>query len=87
VIALNFAGVLPARRLRAWWRWIVMGVVLFAAVATPTGDPFNLALLALPLLGLMGLAWAVAWANDRRRARRAAEEPHWGDDEVSPLDA
>lgn len=87
VVALNFAGILPASRLRAWWRWIVMGVVLFAAMATPTGDPFNLMLLAFPLLGLMGLAWGVAWANDRRRARRAAAEPNWDDDETSPLDA
>ena len=87
IVALNFAGVLTAAQLRAWWRWIVMGIVLFAAAATPTGDPFNLALLALPLLALMGLAWVVAWANDRRRSRRAAAQPQWGDDETSPLDA
>jgi sec-independent protein translocase protein TatC len=87
VVALNFAGVLSARQLRSWWRWIVMGTILFAAMATPTGDPFNLMLLALPLLALMGLAWGVCWANDRRRARRAADEPQWDDDETSPLDA
>jgi sec-independent protein translocase protein TatC len=86
VVALNAAGVLPAARLRSWWRWIVMGVVVFAAMATPTGDPFNLMLLALPLLALMALAWVACWANDRRRARRAAREPQWADDEASPLD-
>jgi sec-independent protein translocase protein TatC len=87
VVGLNFAGVLTARTLRSWWRWIVMGIIVFAAVATPTGDPFNLMLLALPLAALMGLAWSVCWANDRRRARHAAAEPHWGDDETSTLDA
>ena len=87
VVSLNFAGVLSAARLRSWWRWVVMGVILFAAMATPTGDPFNLMLLALPLLALMALAWAICWANDRRRARRAAGERQWGDDETSPLDA
>lgn len=86
VVALNFAGVLPARTIRSWWRWIVMGVVLFAALATPTGDPFNLMLLAIPLLALVLLAWAVAWANDRRRSRRAAQQPTWDDDETSPLE-
>lgn len=86
VVALNLAGVLSASRLRSWWRWIVMGVVVFAAVATPTGDPFNLMVLALPLLALMGLAWVVTWINDRRRARRASKEPQWDDDEISPLD-
>jgi sec-independent protein translocase protein TatC len=87
VVALNFAGVLSARQLRSWWRWIVMGTILFAAMATPTGDPFNLMLLAAPLLGLMGLAWLVCWANDRRRARHAAAQPTWADDETSPLEA
>jgi len=87
VVGLNLAGVLPAARLRSWWRWIVMGVVLFAAVATPTGDPFNLALLALPLLALVILAWLVCWLNDRRRARRSPPQPQWADDETSPLDA
>ncbi len=54
VVALNFAGVLPADRLRSWWRWIVLGVVIFAALATPTGDPFNLSLLAGPMLAAHG---------------------------------
>jgi sec-independent protein translocase protein TatC len=87
MVALNFAGVLSSAQLRAWWRWIVMGIVVFAALATPTGDPFNLALLALPLVGLMLIAWLVMWVNDRRRARRQAHAPQWDDDETSPLEA
>jgi sec-independent protein translocase protein TatC len=87
VVSLNFAGVLTAATLRSWWRWIIMGTVLFAAIATPTGDPFNLALLAGPLLVLMALAWLVCWLNDRRRARRAGSQPEWDDDEASPLEA
>jgi sec-independent protein translocase protein TatC len=87
VVGMNFAGVLSAQRLWSWWRWIVMGVMVFAAVATPTGDPFNLALLAAPMLLLMLLAGLVARLNDRRRARRGASEPTWEDDETSPLDA
>lgn len=87
VVGLNFAGVLSAKRLWSWWRWIVLGVVVFAAVATPTGDPFNLALLAVPMLVLMLLAGLVCWLNDRRRSRRQGEQPQWDDDETSPLDA
>ena len=37
VVALNIVGILPAAKLRASWRWIVMGVVLFAAIATLIG--------------------------------------------------
>jgi sec-independent protein translocase protein TatC len=85
IVALNVAGVLSFQRLRSWWRWIVMGVVVFAAAATPTGDPFNLMLLALPILALVAVASAVAWGNDRRRARRHAAAPVWADDETSPL--
>lgn len=86
VVGLNFAGVLRASTLRSWWRWIVMGIILFSAVATPTGDPFNLMLLALPLAALMALAWAICWANDRRRDRHAAAGPSWHDDQTSPLE-
>ncbi len=86
VVGLNLAGVLSARKLASWWRWVVLGVVIFAAAATPTGDPFNLALLAVPMLVLMLLAWVVCWLNDRRRSRRRSAEPQWADDETSPLE-
>lgn len=86
VLGLNLAGLLTAQRLWSWWRWIVLGVLVFAAVATPTGDPFNLALLAVPMLLLMVLAGAACWLNDRRRARRRTAAPQWDDDETSPLE-
>lgn len=85
VVGLNLAGVLPAARLFSWWRGIVVGVVVFAAVATPTGDPVNLALLAVPLLLLVALSMAVCWLNDRRRGRRAIAGAGWDDDEASAL--
>jgi len=66
----------------------VLGVFLFAAVATPTGDPITMALLALPILVLMGVAFVIAYLNDRRRARRS-DEPDYDaldDDAASPID-
>ena len=87
LVLLNFANVLTGKRLMSWWRWIIFLVFIFAAVATPTGDPINLALLAGPIMLLMALAIGVSLLNDRRRARR--NTPEWsedlGDDEVSPL--
>lgn len=87
LVLLNFANVLSGRRLVSWWRWIIFGVFIFAAVATPTGDPINLALLAGPILVLMLLAIGITLLNDRRRAKRRTEE--WSDDlsddEASPL--
>lgn len=89
IVLLNFAGVLSGQRLLSWWRWIIFGVVIFAAVATPTGDPINLALLAGPILILVVIAVGIALLNDRRRARRRRPDSdfsHLSDDEASPLD-
>ena len=88
LVLLNFAGVLSGKRLLSWWRWIILSVFLFAAVATPTGDPINLLLLAAPIMLLVALAIVVCVLNDRRRARRAGSEPDYealDDDEASPL--
>ena len=89
LVLLNFAGVLSGKRLMSWWRWIILSVFLFAAVATPTGDPINLLLLAGPIMLLVAIAIAVCLVNDRRRAKRRGSEPDYeslDDDEASPLD-
>ena len=88
LVLLNFAGVLTGKRLLSWWRWLIFAVFVFAAVATPTGDPINLILLAGPMLILLCLAIGVSLLNDRRRARKRgpdAQYESWEDDEASPL--
>ena len=87
IVLLNFAGILSGKRLVSWWRWIIFIVFLFSAVATPTGDPINLALLAGPILILVLIAVGISLLNDRRRARkRGIDFDAYGDDELSPLD-
>lgn len=86
VVLLNLTGVLSARRLAGWWRYIVFGVFLFAAVATPTGDPFTMTALAAPLCVLILLSYFVCRANDARRGRRDIDYAELADDEASPLD-
>lgn len=87
IVSLNMVGILSGERLRSWWRGMVFGVFVFAAVATPSGDPITLLVLAGPMLVLIGAAIAFAMLNDRRRARNGAEPDYdtWGDDETSPL--
>lgn len=87
VVSLNLVGVLSAENLRKTWRWTVLGVFLFAAVATPTGDPITMGLLAAPILLLMGIAFGIAYLNDRRRARRSSEPDYddLDDDAASPI--
>ncbi|WP_378144555.1 twin-arginine translocase subunit TatC [Cnuibacter sp. UC19_7] len=72
VVLLNLAGVLPAARLRAGWRWIVLAIVLFSALATPAADVVSMLLLAVPMTGLFAAAAVIAHLHDRALARRAA---------------
>ena len=80
-LLLNLAGVLSAKAFIGAWRWIVLGVFVFAAMATPDGSPLTMTVLALPILGLIGLAMLVAMLHDRRAARG---EIDLSDDEASP---
>src|SRR5262245_59828869 len=52
ILLLNVAGVVSAKRLLSWWRYIVFIFFAFAAVATPTGDPFGMTAFALALSAL-----------------------------------
>jgi sec-independent protein translocase protein TatC len=89
VILLNFMGVLTYQRLRSWWRGMVLGIFVFAAVATPSADPLTMTALAVPMCLLYWLAALVARVHDARKADREADSPYAGlsDDETSPLGA
>lgn len=65
----NLAKVLTHRRFAKWRRVIIFLVFAFAAVFTPSPDPFSMLLLAVPCVVLVELAEIFVWANDRRRAR------------------
>jgi sec-independent protein translocase protein TatC len=84
VILLNLAGIVKGSSLGAHRPWIVIGTFVFAAVATPSTDPFTMLFLAVPMIGLFGISEVIARVLDRRRA---AQDPTAGlsDDEMSPL--
>lgn len=88
IIGLNIFGVLTGKTLLSWWRVIIFAVFVFAAIATPTGDPVTMLQLALPILILVGIALGFCFLNDRRRARNSNEPDYdqWSDDELSPID-
>ena len=86
IVMLNIFDMLEAKAITSRWRVVVLGVFAFSAVATPTGDPVNMTLLAAPVLLLISIATFIAWLNDKRRARKRQDDPVLGlsDDEASP---
>lgn len=85
LVLLNFTGILSAKRLAGWWRGMVLGITIFSAFATPTGDPVTMLTLASPIVALYFLALGVCLLNDRRR-QRANPDADLDDDEASDLD-
>ncbi|MFL6155921.1 MAG: twin-arginine translocase subunit TatC [Marmoricola sp.] len=84
VIMLNLVGVVSGATLGRHRSWIVLGTFIFAAVATPSTDPFSMTLLAVPMTVLFLLSEIIARAIDRRRGRAAAATA-LDDDTASPL--
>jgi sec-independent protein translocase protein TatC len=62
-------GLLTPAYLIKVWRYSVVLIFIFSAIVTPTPDPFNLILMAAPLLILYGISIAVAALAQRRRRR------------------
>jgi sec-independent protein translocase protein TatC len=49
LVSLEIAGVLTPKRLSSWRRWAIVLITIVAAVITPSGDPFSMLALAIPL--------------------------------------
>jgi sec-independent protein translocase protein TatC len=88
VIMLNLAGVVRGKALAEYRPWIVVGTFVFAAVATPTTDPFSMLMLALPMALLFLASEVIARSVDKRRDAKARDElgGDLADDEQSVID-
>ncbi|WP_375498888.1 twin-arginine translocase subunit TatC [uncultured Jatrophihabitans sp.] len=89
VVMANMAGVLSAKVLKKSQRIAIFLIFLFAAVATPSTDPFTMCAMAIPMVILFEAAVLFAVIHDRRKARRKAVEradPHLEDDAPSVVD-
>ncbi|MDN4615339.1 twin-arginine translocase subunit TatC [Leifsonia sp. F6_8S_P_1B] len=72
LVLLNFVGVLSAKSIIASWRWALILIVLFTAIATPAADVLSMFLLAIPMVLLYFAAYGVAWLHDRRAVKAQA---------------
>ena len=49
LVSLQIVGVLKPAKLASWRRWAIVLITIVAAVITPSGDPFSMLALAVPL--------------------------------------
>ncbi len=72
LVVLNFAGVITGKGILRAWRWAVIAITFFTAMATPAADVMSMFLLAIPMLALYFGAAGIAIWHDRRVAKREA---------------
>ncbi|WP_067171496.1 twin-arginine translocase subunit TatC [Microtetraspora niveoalba] len=67
MVFLNILGVLRFKTVAKHQRMIVFGFFVFAAVATPSQDPFTMLALAMPMVLLFFAAEGIMYFRDRKR--------------------
>jgi sec-independent protein translocase protein TatC len=72
LVLLNFVGVIRGRTILKSWRWAILAIVIFTAIATPSADVISMLLLAAPMVVLYFAAVGIALLHDRRVDRRNA---------------
>jgi sec-independent protein translocase protein TatC len=87
LVGLNAAGVLPSRVMLKGWRPAVFLIFLFAAMMTPSPDPWSMIFLAVPMVALFFAAVGIGALLDRRRAKRDVSVAwrNLPDDQASPI--
>jgi sec-independent protein translocase protein TatC len=74
VVMANLAGVLSGKLLKKSQRLGVFLIFVFAAVATPSTDPFTMCAMALPMVVLFEASVLFAVVHDKRKSKRKAAE-------------
>ncbi|KZE42507.1 twin-arginine translocase subunit TatC [Microbacterium sp. T32] len=69
LVLLNMVGVMSAGAIIRSWRYVILAITCFTALATPAADVLSMLLLAAPMVLLYLVAAGVAGLNDKRRAR------------------
>jgi sec-independent protein translocase protein TatC len=84
VVMLNRLGVVSAKQLASARPWTIVGIFIFAAVATPSTDPMTMLFLGVPMTVLYLISELITKFTDRRRDK--AKPFELKDDEASPLE-
>jgi sec-independent protein translocase protein TatC len=83
VLAVTRLGVISARQLAHNRGYVILGIAIVAAVATPTPDPVTMLVAMAPLVVLFELSVLLARIFERRRAKAGPDERWDLDDDLS----
>ncbi len=76
MVALQIIGVVTPQKLASWRRQVILLIVVLAAGITPSGDPFSLFALAIPMYLLFEVSLLIGrlWLRRRTKREKAAAE-------------
>jgi sec-independent protein translocase protein TatC len=83
VLAVTRLGIISARQLAKSRGYVILGIAVVAAVATPTPDPVTMLIAMAPLVVLFELSVLLARILERRRPAAEPEERWDLDDDLS----
>lgn len=72
VVGANLMGVVKATQLKKARTYVIFGLFVFGAAATPSTDPFSMLALSLPMIALYLIAEVICRIHDRRKAAAEA---------------
>ena len=72
LIFLQILGILDHRTLVSGRQYAIVGIVILVAVITPSGDPFTLMILSVPMWLFYEISIGFGWIRERR-SRKAAK--------------
>lgn len=73
LVALEIAGIVTPKKLAAYRRWAIVGIVAIAAVVIPSSDPFSLFAMAIPLIVFYELAILIGRLVTRKSKKGQAK--------------
>lgn len=73
LVALQLIGIVTPQTLLKGWRYAIMAVFVIAAVITPSGDPYSMLALAIPMTVFYMISILIGYLVQRRRRARAVE--------------
>jgi sec-independent protein translocase protein TatC len=71
LVSLELVGVLTPKRLSSWRRWAIVIITVVAGTITPSGDPFSMMALALPLYFFYEVSIVIGKLMKRNRVKAA----------------